>query len=71
MLIRPKKVVIRAGRALTYPQVDRPSPQLAQAVTDRIWPCIRLQWEWLGGTPGERPSEQVPPRTRDTERVAA
>ncbi len=47
--IRPRKVTVRAGRPLTYPQVDRPSPRLAQAVTDRIWPCVALQWEWLGG----------------------
>jgi 1-acyl-sn-glycerol-3-phosphate acyltransferase len=49
--IRPRKVRIRAGRALTFPRVERPSPSLAGAVTDRIWPCIELQWEWLGGMP--------------------
>jgi 1-acyl-sn-glycerol-3-phosphate acyltransferase len=49
--IRPHKVRIRAGRALRFPQVDEPSPQLARAVTARVWPCIELQWEWLGGTP--------------------
>jgi 1-acyl-sn-glycerol-3-phosphate acyltransferase len=49
--IRPHKVSIRAGRALTFPHVERPSPALAGAVTDRIWPCIELQWEWLGGLP--------------------
>ncbi len=49
--IRPRKVTIRAGRALTYPQVEQPSRRLAQAVTDRIWPCVALQWEWLGGAP--------------------
>ena len=49
--IRPHKVRIRVGRALRFPQVDEPSPQLAQAVTDRIWPCVMLQWEWLGGLP--------------------
>ncbi|MEA2358519.1 MAG: glycerol-3-phosphate dehydrogenase [Solirubrobacteraceae bacterium] len=48
---RPHKVRIRAGRALTFPRVERPTPSLAGAVTDRIWPCIELQWEWLGGTP--------------------
>jgi glycerol-3-phosphate dehydrogenase (NAD(P)+) len=65
-LIRPHKVTIRAGRALTYPQVDRPSKQLAQAVTDRIWPCIQLQWEWLGGdpTPNERAQTKRPERDR-------
>ena len=47
--IRPHKVRMRAGRALRFPQVDNPSPQLAGAVTDRIWPCVMLQWEWLGG----------------------
>src|SRR3954462_2747328 len=34
--IRPHKVRIRAGRALTFPRVERPSPALAGAVTDRI-----------------------------------
>jgi len=47
--IRPHKVRIRAGRPLRFPQVDQPSPQLAGAVTERIWPCVELQWEWLGG----------------------
>jgi glycerol-3-phosphate dehydrogenase (NAD(P)+) len=47
--IRPHKVRIRAGRPLRFPQVDEPSPQLAGAVTERIWPCVELQWEWLGG----------------------
>jgi glycerol-3-phosphate dehydrogenase (NAD(P)+) len=47
--IRPHKVRIRAGRPLTFPKVDSPSPQLAGAVTERIWPCVELQWEWLGG----------------------
>ena len=47
--IRPHRVTIRAGRALTFPTVENPSRHLAQAVTDRIWPCVALQWEWLGG----------------------
>jgi glycerol-3-phosphate dehydrogenase len=49
--IRPHRVSVRAGRPLTFPRVDRPSPALAQAVTDRVWPCVQLQWEWLGGLP--------------------
>jgi glycerol-3-phosphate dehydrogenase len=49
--IRPHKVRLRAGRPLTFPRVEKPSPQLAAAVTERIWPCVALQWEWLGGTP--------------------
>jgi glycerol-3-phosphate dehydrogenase (NAD(P)+) len=47
--IRPHRVRLRAGRALRFPQVDDPSRALAAAVTDRIWPCVMLQWEWLGG----------------------
>ena len=49
--IRPVKVRVRCGRPLTFPRVDRPSPQLATEVTARIWPCVELQWEWLGGLP--------------------
>ncbi|MDQ6819770.1 MAG: 1-acylglycerol-3-phosphate O-acyltransferase [Actinomycetota bacterium] len=47
--IRPRKVRIRAGRPLRFPRVEGASPALAGAVTERIWPCVMLQWEWLGG----------------------
>jgi glycerol-3-phosphate dehydrogenase (NAD(P)+) len=49
--IRPHKVRIRVGRPLTFPKVEDASPTLAAAVTDRIWPNVMLQWEWLGGLP--------------------
>jgi glycerol-3-phosphate dehydrogenase (NAD(P)+) len=49
--IRPRKVRLRAGRPLRFPLVEDASPALAGAVTDRIWPCVMLQWEWLGGVP--------------------
>jgi len=52
--IRPHKVKIRAGRPLRFPRVEDPSKALAGAVTDRIWPCVMLQWEWLGGLPPVR-----------------
>jgi glycerol-3-phosphate dehydrogenase (NAD(P)+) len=52
--IRPRHVRLRAGRPLRFPQVDQPSRALAGAVTDRIWPCVMLQWEWLGGLPPVR-----------------
>jgi len=52
--IRPHRIRIRAGRALTFPRVPDPSPGLAAAATDRIWPCVELQWEWLGGLPRPR-----------------
>jgi glycerol-3-phosphate dehydrogenase (NAD(P)+) len=52
--IRPHKVRLRVGRPLTFPRVEQPSAHLARAVTERIWPCIALQWEWLGGMPPVR-----------------
>ncbi len=52
--IRPHKVRIRAGRPLQFPKVQQPSKALAGTVTDRIWPCVMLQWEWLGGLPPVR-----------------
>ncbi len=54
--IRPHKVRIRIGPPLTFPRVESPSRALAGAVTDRIWPCIALQWEWLGGEVAQRRS---------------
>ena len=49
--LRPHKVRIRIGTPLRFPKVEDASPQLATAVTDRIWPSVMLQWEWLGGLP--------------------
>jgi 1-acyl-sn-glycerol-3-phosphate acyltransferase len=66
--IRPHKVRIRAGRALTFPQVEQPSAALAGAVTDRIWPSVELQWDWLclvaGRSAPENPSTAVPAPSR-------
>ena len=63
--IRPHKVHIRAGRPLTFPTVERPSPALAAAITDRIWPCVERQWEELGGPPAPRgPGARAIPRPR-------
>src|SRR3954453_23975436 len=49
--IRPHKVRIRIGRPLTFPRVERPSPALAAAVTDRIWPNMIRQWGGLAALP--------------------
>ena len=57
--IRPVKVHIRCGAPLTFPRVDDPSPFLAGEVTERIWPCVGLQWEWLGGLPPLRTAAVV------------
>src|SRR5947209_6617107 len=52
--IRPHKVRIRVGPPLTFPRVENPGRHLAMAVAERIWPCMALQWEWLGGLPPVR-----------------
>ncbi len=65
--IRPRKVRIRAGRPLLFPTVRRSSPALASGVTDRIWACVRLQWDWLGGA---KPLAQEPPRAREPHEIS-
>src|SRR5438128_65883 len=46
-------------RPLRFPRPERSSPALAAAVTERIWACVSLQWEWLGGVPAQsRPVQQ-------------
>jgi len=57
--IKPARVHLRCGAALTYQRVDDPSPFLAGEVTERIWPCVGLQWEWLGGLPPLRKAAVV------------
>ncbi len=52
--IRPHKVSIRAGDPLVFPHTENPSRELAVEVTNRIWPRVELQWEWLGGLPPMR-----------------
>lgn len=52
--IRPRKVSVRLGRAMTFPRVEQPSPPLAESVTARIWPNVLLQWEAMGGLPPMR-----------------
>ncbi len=52
--IRPRKVKVRLGKAMTFPRADDPSRGLASTVTGRIWPNVELQWEDLGGLPPMR-----------------
>jgi 1-acyl-sn-glycerol-3-phosphate acyltransferase len=68
--IRPRKVRLRVGRPLRFPTAGQSSPTLAAGVTERIWACVNLQWEWLGGVPaqrveGERPAGRDARRRRD------
>jgi 1-acyl-sn-glycerol-3-phosphate acyltransferase len=52
--IRPQKVRLRVGRPLRFPRPENATPSLAAGVTERIWACVSLQWEWLGGEPAPR-----------------
>ena len=58
-IFRPVKVKLRIGRPITFPRVDSPSKSLAGEVTARIWPCVELQYEWLGGLPPLRKAAVV------------
>src|ERR1035441_665218 len=68
--IRPRKVRIRAGRPLLFPTVKRSSPSLAMAVTERIWACVRLQWDWLGGAKAPREQAIGETEAREISRAA-
>jgi glycerol-3-phosphate dehydrogenase (NAD(P)+) len=65
--VRPRKVRIRCGAPRRFPTVRHPSPGLGAAVTERIWACVSLQWEWLGGAPAPR-QEPVREYARDPDR---
>ena len=52
--IRPRKVRLRVGRPMCFPRPENATLSLAAGVTDRIWACVTLQWEWLGGEPAPR-----------------
>jgi len=69
--IRPRKVRIRVGRPLLFPTVERSSQGLAGAVAQRVWACVSLQWEWLGGVkaPREQPASREA-QAREVSRAA-
>jgi 1-acyl-sn-glycerol-3-phosphate acyltransferase len=68
--IRPRKVRLRVGRPLLFPTVDHSSPALGAAVTQRVWACVRLQWDWLGGQPAPRQIEPERAPERSISRAA-
>ncbi len=59
---RPAKVRVRCGRPLTFPLLEEASPRLASEVTARIWPCIELQYRWLGDLPEVDAKPSLVPR---------
>jgi 1-acyl-sn-glycerol-3-phosphate acyltransferase len=58
--IRPHRVTLRCGRAVSFYPVENPSPTEAMAVTERIWLRVALQWRWLGGKVSPRPRPSTP-----------
>jgi hypothetical protein len=34
---------------LRYPIAEHPSLKIALGVAERIWSCVSVQWQWLGG----------------------
>jgi glycerol-3-phosphate dehydrogenase (NAD(P)+) len=69
--IRSRKVRLRVGRPLRFPLVEQPSPKLAAGVTRRIWACVSLQWEWLGGESGRPDAETDRQASSSSPRPAA
>jgi glycerol-3-phosphate dehydrogenase (NAD(P)+) len=59
LCVRPRKVRIRCGAPLMFPSVAHPAPAQALGVTERIWGCVSLQWEWLGGVRAPRRGESL------------
>jgi glycerol-3-phosphate dehydrogenase (NAD(P)+) len=68
--IRPRKVRIRAGRPLLFPRAGNCSPALAAGVTQRVWACVSLQWDWLGGVKAARPALPDEAPRREISRAA-
>ncbi len=68
--IRPRKVRLRVGRPLRYPVVESCSPALAAGVTERIWACVSLQWDWLGGAHATDAALSQAPAKREISRAA-
>jgi 1-acyl-sn-glycerol-3-phosphate acyltransferase len=68
--IRPRRVRIRCGRPLGFPTVDEPSHAVALGVAERIWACVSLQWEWLGGASAPRAEELLRRATQRHTRAA-
>lgn len=63
--IRSRKVRLRFGPPMRFPLAEQVSPALAAGATERIWACVTLQWEWLGGATGASPGSSSLPRAED------
>jgi 1-acyl-sn-glycerol-3-phosphate acyltransferase len=68
--IRPRKVRIRCGAPLGYPTLPDPSQAIALGVAERIWACVNLQWEWLGGVSATERKQLLESTSRSDARAA-
>jgi len=68
--IRPRKIRLRVGAPLLFPKIEQCSPESAMAVTARVWTCVSLQWEWLGGARAPRPVRVPTAPLREASRAA-
>jgi 1-acyl-sn-glycerol-3-phosphate acyltransferase len=68
--IRPRKVTLRCGRPLRFPIAEHPSPSIALGVSERIWACVSLQWEWLGGARRSPSADLLEHSSQDRARAA-
>jgi glycerol-3-phosphate dehydrogenase (NAD(P)+) len=68
--IRPRKVTLRCGPPLRFPIAEDPSPSIALGVAERIWACISLQWQWLGGASAAPSGALVDRSSRRSARAA-
>jgi len=68
--IRPRRVRLRVGRPLRFPTVEQGSPTIAAGVTERIWACVSLQWDWLGGVQAPCPQLLQETPRREISRAA-
>jgi 1-acyl-sn-glycerol-3-phosphate acyltransferase len=63
LLLRPRKVRVRAGAPLRFPSAEAATPAAAGWVTQRVWACVALQWAWMGGE-AEAEQETLPEAAR-------
>lgn len=69
--IRPRKVTLRCGRPLRFPIAEHPSASMALGVSERIWACVSLQWQWLGGAASRSCSPELPQMSSERSARAA
>jgi len=68
--VRPRRVRLRVGAPLLFPQLEHCTPEDATGVTARVWTCVNLQWEWLGGDRSPRAVRVPATSLREVSRAA-